>query len=121
MVRGLITTQDTTRPGRGPSQPRSLKFASEVLRVEAIEVCVQILPSASGNRRPGPSSSSRAGGLCTFLHRTLEDETTIEGMVLFVHSPAINLRQQYERQRLEHAFRRINKQVAHSNQKTILP
>src|SRR5262245_20957459 len=104
MVRRLVTAQDPALSGRGPCQPRTLQLAGKILSVDAIEVCIQVLPSAFCNRRPGAPSSSRTGAPRTLLHGALEDETTIEGMVFFVHPPSIDFCQQYQRQRLEDAF-----------------
>src|SRR6188474_1466800 len=121
MVGGVITAQDTSRSRRRPCQPGSLKLTFEVIPVDAFEVCIEILPSAPGNGGSWPASACCARVASPSLHLAIQNETTVDGVVLFVDCSAINLSKEDQRKRLEHGLGCVGEQVTDPNQESVVP
>ena len=76
-------------------------------------------PWATAGRGPRPRVVRALRARC--LHLAIQNETPVEGVVLFVDRAAINFAKKDQRERLEHGLGCVGEQVADANQQSVLP
>jgi len=120
VVCGVVPAQNPPRARRGPGQPRALELPSEVLRIDAIEIQLQVLPPPFRDRRTRATSAYSARGPGALLHFGIENEGAIQRMVAIIDGSPVNLGKQDQGEGMQHFLRRVCQQIADANKQPIL-
>jgi len=116
VVCGVVAAEGVAGSFGGPGNTRPVDLACEVFQVEAVETGLEIHVPPARRRPAGGSAARRPREARSFLYVATEDELPVALMVRRVDLLAIQLRQQYQRQRPNDLIWRVREDVADADQ-----
>ena len=120
MARGVISAQGSARTAFGPGDAWFVQVAVKVDVIEPVKALFQIDVTSARSVSAMTAAACKPCSAGSFLDFAAEDKSPIGAVNRTVEFPAVQFREQNQRQSMDHRLWRIDKQIADSHAKMVL-